>query len=487
MPPALAAYQYDRQDSSISLYGYLQGEARYALDDDTPDEDPSQVLNLDLRANLGSWNSMMLVIKGIDDGKVIDPGSARLFNEFDRIYQDRNPSVDIDEAYIDLYTRYMDVRLGIQKFAWGRLDEINPTDNLNTEDLTRGGTDDEVERKIGAPSLKVSMFSGIADIEMVWIPRYVPYRLPNPQERWFPEVMKPPAVIETETLIGEIPVLTTYHDIDLPALNVRNSGGGVRVSGYIAGVDLSLSYFTGYDPMPVTDAATDITVTLEDVLALSYDIDAHVDITPRISRIHVFGFDLTTTVGSFTIRGEGAYFKDKIYNRKLSSVLAQELAGQRQEEMIEEFMQAYISSGGTDTARTFHVEPDMAILEDSMKYGAGIDYIYGDTSVSLQCIQEYMPGFDEDKPVYFIKDGVDTVVTASFKQFFMQNTLEINLDAAHDIQFRDIIFKPSVKYSFTDNLQMCIGAILIEGKYDDALLGQFRDNDEAFAWLRCNF
>ncbi len=122
-----------------------------------------------------------------------------------------------------------------------------------------------------------------------------------------------------------------------------------------------------------------------------------------------------------------------------------------------------------------------------MKYGLGLDYIYGDTSVSAQFIQEFIPDYDEDKPVYFNKNGVDTLLTFLFKQFFLQNTMELNIRTAYDIEFRDYIVKPSLKYNFTDNLQGTIGGLLINGKYDDSLFGQFRDNDEIFARLRCSF
>ena len=209
----------------------------------------------------------------------------------------------------------------MQKFAWERLDEINPTDNLNTMDLTEGGTNDEIERKIGVPSLKINMYSDLANVELGWVPVYVPYRLPQPDERWFPKVLKPPEIIKTDTSVGDIPVNTIYKDIDLPPDTVGNSEMGVRVSKYIGGWDISCSYFTGYDTLPVMDAPVDLTVKLLNPLALDYSINAQVTMVPEIHRMDVFGFDFTTTMSSFTLRGEYAYFKNKYYNQKLDPVL----------------------------------------------------------------------------------------------------------------------------------------------------------------------
>jgi hypothetical protein len=150
-------------------------------------------------------------------------------------------------------------------------------------------------------------------------------------------------------------------------------------------------------------------------------------------------------------------------------------------------MSNYLASGGKDRIQIFHINPHVPIQEDSMKYGLGLDYIFGDSSVSVQCIQELIPGFDKSKPIYFNKNGLDTLFTFLYKQFFLQNTMEFNLRAAYDIEFKDSLIKPSLKYNFTDYLQGTIGLLIISGKYDDSLFGQFKKNDQVFANLRCTF
>ncbi len=481
------AFQYEGENGKVSLTGYLEGRAIYAFDRDSPEENPSSELGLELKTGYSTWLSGKLLVKAVDDGKVINPQNGRLINEFDLIYQDKNPFLNVDEAYLDLYTGKVDCRVGIQKFAWGRLDEINPTDNLNTEDLTEGGTNDEVDRKIGVPSVKMNVYSDLANMEFGWVPVYVPYRLPQPDERWFPKVLKPPKIIRTNTAVGEVPVQTSYQDIDLPAITMGNAEAGIRVSKYVAGCDVSCSYFTGYDMMPLMEAPVDLTVEMKNPLALDYGISAQALMVPQIHRMQVYGFDFTTTVSSFTLRGEYAYFKDKYYNQKLDSVLPELVTKEKQDEIYKEFNEKYFASGGKERVQTFHIDTRIPFKEDSMKYGLGLDYIYGDTSVSVQFIQEFIPNYDENKPVYFNKYGVDTLLTFLFKQFFLQNTMELNIRTAYDIEFRDYIIKPSLKYNFTDNLQGTIGGLLINGKYDDSLFGQYRDNDEIFARLRCSF
>ncbi|MFA5655089.1 MAG: hypothetical protein WDA72_13365, partial [Desulfomonilia bacterium] len=224
------AFEYAGEKLNASLSGYLKAGAVYALDSESPDEDPFTELGLEFRADFSDVSAIRIFLQAVDNGTVIDPGNGLLFNEFNKIYQDKNPCVDVDEAYIDLYSSHADLRVGIQKFAWGRLDEINPTDNLNPEDFTQGIVADELERKIGVPAIKVNAYSEIANVELAWIPWFVPYRLPTPEERWFPGVLKAPAFIDTGTAAGTIPVRARHEEIDLPAFTLDNSQAGIRVS-----------------------------------------------------------------------------------------------------------------------------------------------------------------------------------------------------------------------------------------------------------------
>jgi hypothetical protein len=235
------------------------------------------------------------------------------------------------------------------------------------------------------------------------------------------------------------------------------------------------------------DASTDITVELKDPIALAYAIKANLNIEPRVHMMNVFGFDFTTTIGSFTVRGEYAYFNNKYYMRKFNSVLKELYTTQQRDRILSEFINRYVDSRGTATTQTFHIDPEVDLQMDSMKYGLGLDYIHGDSSVSVQCIQEFIPYYDSSRPVYFIKDGFHTMVTFMFKQFLLQNTLEINLGGAYDVEYQDIMLKPSIKYNFTNNLQGIIGVLIIDSSHDDSMFGQYKNNDEVFAKLKYSF
>jgi hypothetical protein len=482
------SYEYEKNDVKVSLSGYLDARAVAAFDRDTPKEYPTTELGIDCKTTISSWGAAKLYLQLIDDGTVTDPENGLLFNQLDKVYQDKNPYVDVDEAYVDFFSEKADVRIGIQKFSWGRLDEINPTDSINPEDYSQGTINEELERKIGIPAVKVSSYSDLANVELAWIPRYVPYRLPKPEEKWYPGPLKAPEYVQTDGTVGSIPVTSKHEDISLPDGGIENSEGAVRVSKLVGGWDLSVSYYRGYDVMPITDVYSDLTIEIVDMFALDYTLALDLTYKPALHKMNVWGFDFMTTLGSFTVRGECAYFDEKYYNRRLESVLGQELSRSKQEEIFNEFYQNYLDSGGTLTTQTFRINPRINIPMKAMKYGVGVDYIYGDLSVSMQVIQEFVPDYDDSMPVYFInEDGYNTLVTAMLRQMFLQNTLELTLRGAYGIEFKDYVFRPSLKYSFTNTLQGTVGIVILGGKYDNSMFGQYDRNDEAYAQLRCSF
>jgi len=92
---------------------------------------PPVRLGLEMKANASSWLSAKLILKAVQDGKVMDPANKKPSISFNLIYQNKNPYVDVNEAFLTSILERLISGWGFQKFAWGRLDELTPTDNMN--------------------------------------------------------------------------------------------------------------------------------------------------------------------------------------------------------------------------------------------------------------------------------------------------------------------------------------------------------------------
>jgi hypothetical protein len=85
--------------------------------------------------------------------------------------------VDAGDAYVDLYTHYVDLRLGNQTFAWGANAVFAPSDALNPPDLRQGGIfADPADVKLPVPAVQARGTLGPLDLIVAYIPIFQPAR-----------------------------------------------------------------------------------------------------------------------------------------------------------------------------------------------------------------------------------------------------------------------------------------------------------------------
>src|SRR5207253_4213708 len=115
----------------LTVGGWLDGLA-VAETEDSPRERPRALLDLHLDGEATQWLRGRLDLRARAGGP-FEGGHPGVF-DLNHEYQNRSPSLEVNEAYADLHLQRADFRLGIQKVAWGKLDGIPPTDVLNPRD-----------------------------------------------------------------------------------------------------------------------------------------------------------------------------------------------------------------------------------------------------------------------------------------------------------------------------------------------------------------
>ncbi|MGH8335946.1 MAG: hypothetical protein ACRETL_03795, partial [Gammaproteobacteria bacterium] len=224
-------------------------------------------LRLRAAISLTDWLRFDSTTVGTNGGPTMKADRSGVYT-WDDAFQDVSPVADFQEAYFDVHLPSVDVRAGLQKVAWGKLDRTQPNDLINPFNYTDPLMDDEAERKIGVPALQASYFfpaSWLPDesrLTAVFVPKYVPYRYPIADcvvqkgvshcdaDRWFP-----PAGVPTTTLsvpAGIIPINGGFNpaftvpigyqvrNISSPALRFENTEIGVRYSALVHDVDFAL-------------------------------------------------------------------------------------------------------------------------------------------------------------------------------------------------------------------------------------------------------
>jgi hypothetical protein len=393
--------------------------------------------------------------------------------DFDHAFQNYSPAVEASEAYVDVHLARADLRAGVQKLAWGKLDGTPPTDVVNPRDYHDPFVDDSEERKIGIPAVLGTWYlpelprvdvSGLR-ATLAWIPIAVPPRLALRQERWFPSSTEPPSAVTVPAPPPFPPRLRVPVRFgtanDRPPRALDDGGIAFRLGGTWREQDWDLYHYTGPETNPDADLRPELVLDSLSPLRL------HVDSALRQAHdtIHMTGADWAAAVGAFTVRAEAAWFVDRPYLR-LSRDLINPAALARLP--VAQLARRLLRRGRApvDLGELF---PTL----DSVEWGVGADTVVNGFIPLLQLNQIVLL---DDAPRLLIGDP-ETRITASLTKRLLAERLELEARGTYAAERGAWIFFPRVSYLVRDDLRLRVGYLAIGGPHT-SLIGQFGRNDE---------
>lgn len=454
------------------------------LNRDTPGQQISIGARLELKGTFGERAACTFRVGAIYDGMVLDPQDGGVVITSDEVFENRNPSMELDEAYFDLFFAWADVRIGKQAIVWGVLDEVSPVDSITPDDLTHFIIPDKEERRIGVPAVVVSLYPPVGDlkIEGLWEPVFIPYRLSRRGERWFPPLFIAPGEVDVGIgWLGPVGIEETIGDAGLPPRTMENSAFGFRVSGSLGRIDLGATFFEGFDTfVPTMRAVGTVDVEIAWPLPL-LDTVCRLDVLPSFHRVRVYGVNVTTIVGDFTLRGEACYVDGRWHNRSLSAdSLLDAVTMPSTAELVQTFISQAIEN--RELAASIPLDPDLEIQQDDLVLGLGVDYLFGNHILSFQAVATWLPGLEEDLTM----EELEVTFTSDVLLHFMHENLEIELAGAYNPVAGTYLARPEAWYRVTDSLKAGIGLIVIGGDHE-TLIGQFHRNDEIQLMMEYHF
>ncbi len=428
-------------NSGIAWNGYLQADNRLTFEDD-----------FDL-----SWHEYRLDLKA-----EVDPfEDAHFYSEFwlstcdypwefpeiqtssDLMDKDNfSPwSMDLREAYVDLYGflfENLDLRIGRQRIAWGTADKLNPTDNLNPDDLEDIW---DFGRHLGSDGLKASCYLGDLTLTIVYIPIFTPAVLPGGD---MASALSPPLELPTGLTLG-----SQTDTIIMPENNLMEGATvGVKSSMYLLGYDISLSYLYGRDDLVV---ARKVTLTGAPVVDIASEL-----VFPRM---HIAGMDAAGDIFGVGVWAEAAVFFPEEIPLTTDSTAA---------------------GGGIEESIALSDEP-------YVKYVVGLDYTFKN---GIYINGQYLHGFIHERETENLEDyfmfGMEwKLLNDRLKIIPISGGVEIK-------DFNDIennyalILAPEITYYPVDNAEIAIGFRWLEGK-DSTAFGRVKDNDELYLKAKYSF
>lgn len=215
------------------------------------------------------------------------------------------------DASVDYRASRFDVLAGFTRVAWGRLDQLQPTDVVNPLDVSRFFFESRGEARLPVPLVRIrGHLSDDASIEGVYVPFFRRGRFDQLDESTSPFNIESSFVPDVTAClaIGCPTLLPVVVQRQEPLRAFRNAQGGARFDATTGRTDWSLSAYRGFEPFGFASAASP--------LPTSAFLPINV-VNPRFTMV---GADFETVRGQWGVRGEAAVFVDDNFQGSSSIV-----------------------------------------------------------------------------------------------------------------------------------------------------------------------
>lgn len=204
--------------------------------------------------------------------------------------------VNVREAYVEASGERADLRIGLGRIVWGRLDEIQPSDVINPIDAARFIFDGRGEARLAVPVVRARWFNGERwTLEGVLVPAF---------RRGAFDSLDEPSSPFNLTRDVVLPAIVAGDVVrETPATTWRNFSGGGRFSATAGRVDMSVAAFRGFEGFGP--------IQFEPIGAAGpFVIGQLVERFPRFTMVSA---DFEVVLGEWELRGEAAAFVDKYF------------------------------------------------------------------------------------------------------------------------------------------------------------------------------
>jgi hypothetical protein len=199
----------------------------------------------ELRARLfveHTWRTtevLTLTASGFVEGLVADRGGAR-----------RDAHARPHEIVADLVFDRMDLRLGLGRVVWGRLDELQPSDVVNPLDVARFFFEGRSEARLPVPLVRArAFFDDDTMLEGVYVPVFRSGRYDQLDEPTAPFNLESGIVTCLAIEICPPPTIERRE----PERSLESAQGGLRFSATTRRVDWSVELYRGFRPFGIID------------------------------------------------------------------------------------------------------------------------------------------------------------------------------------------------------------------------------------------
>ncbi|MBS3742454.1 MAG: hypothetical protein KGY75_08190 [Candidatus Cloacimonetes bacterium] len=342
------------------------------------------------------------------------------------IYQYSGKDLDIGlrQAYMDIFFRTIDLRVGKQQIIWGKAEGVFITDIISPKDMTEFLLPDFEEIRMGVNAVKADYYLGNHTFELVWLPVFTPTLMPSDSSIWQPQMN------------FAIPPQFDYSQKKVKK-SLENSEVFFKYSAITSAADFELMAGYAWDDDPTMHVEKTIDPETHELTNLT--------VIPKHHRLTITGGSFSTTLGPLVLRSEGAYYAGKYFNTADSEA----------------------SQG--------------VVKKNYLHYLLGLDYTIWDINMSAQFIQQTILDYDES----IDSDQYENTITYLMRKDFLRETLTLELFSYFGINNDDALLRPKIYYDIYDGFELTTGVNLFTG--NKGRFGQYDNNDMVYMKLKYSF
>ena len=175
---------------------------------------------------------------------------------------------ELREAYVDFYTKWIDLRIGNQIFTWGANEAVAVADALNPLDTRDVLADPQLFKVPVLAALATVALGEHASLRVVWEPFFVPNKIDvfgqdfavlTPGRMYAQQVGELSRAIDPSL---QSTVQSALVATKLPEMSPASSTVGVRLQGDLGPLELALSGIFGWNRTPDTYVDPDLAAVL---------------------------------------------------------------------------------------------------------------------------------------------------------------------------------------------------------------------------------
>jgi hypothetical protein len=399
------------------------------------------------------------VASGLASYEWLDRESPVAKQMFDNLHGSQSRGAwepQLRELYAGVFSKYIDVRVGQQRLAWGRADHQSPNDVVNALDRRDPFLLEQELQHIPTPLARVDIDLGAIGIQLVGSPLFVPDRFDIYGSNWALVQPGSPAVLRGLLGLGATSADPSLHDALLPLFesatlpkgNLTEPTGGARISAALpGGVDLDAYYHYGFDGLPniqidpraaVAAEHIDLTTANAGTLLSMVQQLGGLPLSMTYVRRHHLGFDAQTTLGPIAVRLDVAH----------------------------------------DSAKVFYRQDLNAFISRAVTGVLSLEYQTGDIgrTVIVEVIGEHLRDWPPPGGGPLLLHGQDNVSMALLKRWTFAEVLELEMRALYGFKPLSYMVRPQVALKL-GTLWLRAGAVVVGG--DDGSIGGYFERNKS--------